>query len=60
MLISKSKWPITFSLFNGLKGIELNKLIKAKIVNLKITTHDDLGISQGSVLSPFLFICMQV
>lgn len=34
---------------------ELNKLIKAKIVNLETTTCNNLGISQGSVLSPFLF-----
>lgn len=34
---------------------EIDKLMKAKIVGLKITSCDDLGISQGSVLSPFLF-----
>jgi len=34
---------------------EINKLMKAEIVGLKITSPDDLGVSQGSVLSPFLF-----
>lgn len=34
---------------------ELNKLIKTKVINLEATTHDNLGISHGSVLSPFLF-----
>jgi hypothetical protein len=34
---------------------EINKLMKAEIVNLKISSCDDLGVSQGSVLSPFLF-----
>jgi retron-type reverse transcriptase len=34
---------------------EINKLIKAKIINLKTFPNSDLGISQSSVLSPFLF-----
>jgi hypothetical protein len=34
---------------------EINKLMKAEIVGLKIISPDDLGVSQGSVLSPFLF-----
>ena len=34
---------------------EINKLIKAEIVGLKISSCADLGVSQGSVLSPFLF-----
>lgn len=34
---------------------EIDKLMKAEIVGLKITSCDDLGVSQGSVLSPFLF-----
>jgi hypothetical protein len=29
--------------------------MKAEIVGLKIISPDDLGVSQGSVLSPFLF-----
>ena len=34
---------------------EINKLLKTEIVDLKITSSGNLGISQGSVLSPFLF-----
>ena len=34
---------------------EINKLMKAKIVDLESRSSSDLGISQGSVLSPFLF-----
>ena len=34
---------------------EISKLLKVGIVNLKISSPNDLGISQGSVLSPFLF-----
>jgi hypothetical protein len=34
---------------------EINKLMKAEIVGLKTTSSGDLGISQSSVLSPFLF-----
>ena len=33
---------------------EVNKLMKAEIVGLKINSCDDLGVSQRSVLSPFL------
>ena len=53
--------------FNRLKNIflkycpdqriwsEIDKLIKAEIVHLKITSYDDLVFSQESVLSPFFF-----
>jgi retron-type reverse transcriptase len=34
---------------------EINKLLKTEIVDLKTTSSNDLGVSQGSVLSPFLF-----
>lgn len=34
---------------------ELNKLMKAGITDLGTTSVDDLGVSQGSMLSPFLF-----
>jgi len=34
---------------------EINKLLKAQIVDLKITSSSDLGVSQVSVLFPFLF-----
>jgi hypothetical protein len=34
---------------------EINKLMKAEIIGFKSNSSSDLGISQGSVLSPFLF-----
>ena len=34
---------------------EINKLMKAEIIDIKSDSSSDLGISQGSVLSPFLF-----
>jgi hypothetical protein len=34
---------------------EIHKLLKVEIVNLKSTSSDDLGVFQGSILSPFLF-----
>jgi hypothetical protein len=34
---------------------EVSKLMKAEIIDLKLDSSSDLGISQGSVLSPFLF-----
>lgn len=34
---------------------EIDKLMKAEIVDLKTASCEDLGVSQGSVLSPFLF-----